>query len=74
VPEIVIKIPKLGRKLERELAKRIEFLSKVEIARFLLLERWNKIFSKSKLTERDCIKLGREIKKKMWKRYEAEGW
>jgi hypothetical protein len=74
MPEIVVKIPKLGRRLERELAKRIEVLSRVEIVRFLLLERWNKILSKSKLTEKECIKLGRKIKKKMWKRYEAEGW
>jgi hypothetical protein len=74
MPEIVVKIPKLERKLEKELAKRIEALSRVEIVRFLLLERWNKMLSKSKLSERECIKLGREIKKKMWKRYEVEGW
>jgi hypothetical protein len=73
MPEIIVKIPKLERKLEKELAKRIEALSRVEIVRFLLLERWNKMLSKSKLTERECIKLGRELKKGRFEKLRKAG-
>jgi hypothetical protein len=73
MPEIVVKIPKLERKLEKELAKRIEALSRVEIVRFLLLERWNKMLSKSKLTERECIKLGRELKRGRFEKLRKAG-
>jgi hypothetical protein len=73
MPEIVVKIPKLERKLEKELAKRIEALSRIEIVRFLLLERWNKMLSKSKLTERECIKLGRELKRGRFEKLRKAG-
>ena len=73
MPEIVVKIPKLERKLEKELAKRIEALSRIEIVRFLLLERWNKMLSKSKLSEKECIKLGRELKRGRFEKLRKAG-
>jgi len=73
MPEIVVKIPKLERKLERELVKRIEVLSRTEVIRLLLLEKWNKVLSKSKLTEKECIKLGRELKKNRFEELKKSG-
>ena len=37
----------------------------------LLLERMNRFFSKSRLTEADIEKYGRQIKKNVWKRHKA---
>ena len=34
-----------------------------------LLERLNKDFEKSELTDEDCIRLGRELKERIWKKY-----
>ena len=34
----------------------------------------NSIASKSKLTEKDAIEIGKKIKKSMWKKYESKGW
>jgi len=63
MPELVIKIPKLGKKLEKELAKGIEIFTRAEIARLLMLKKLDKMLAKSKLTEAECIKLGRLVKK-----------
>ena len=34
-----------------------------------LLEKLDKDFSKSELTDEDCINLGRELREKIWKKY-----
>ncbi len=39
------------------------------ISKLQILERMNKLFSKSVLTERDTIKYGRMINKRIWKRH-----
>jgi hypothetical protein len=61
---------KLSEIVERALRKEIEERKKTE----LLLTALNKILKRSKMTEKDALKLGEEIKDKMRKRYEAEGW
>jgi hypothetical protein len=61
---------KLSEIVERAFSKEIEERKKTE----LLLTALNKILKGSKTTEKDALKLGEEIKEKMWKRYEAEGW
>lgn len=50
-----------------------EFLSK-KVERVLLLKKMDKILDNSKLTESDCLRLGEQLKERMWKRYKKEGW
>ena len=50
-----------------------EFLSK-KVERVLLLKKMDKLLGNSELTENDCLRLGEQIKDKMWKRYKKEGW
>ncbi len=73
MPEIVVKIPELGKKLEKEVARGIERLARAEVARVLLLKKWNKLLRKSKLTEKECIKLGREVKKGRFEKLKRMG-
>ena len=40
----------------------------------ILLSSLNKLLENSKLTDEDCIRLGRKVNKGMWERYKAEGW
>ncbi len=60
--EIVVKIPKMEKELEREIVRGIEISARAEVARALLLKRLNELLSKSRLTEKDAIRLGRELK------------
>jgi len=50
----------------------IKILEKVK--RELLLKELDKHLANSELTDEDCIRLGRELKERMWKRYKKEGW
>jgi len=50
----------IARQAFREKASQIELL--------------DAIAAKSKLTEKDALELGREIKQSLWKRYKAKGW
>lgn len=72
---IVIKIPKLNleKKLKEELKKEIKTFARIEIARLLLLKKWNKILRKSKLTEKDCIKLARLAKRETYEELKKLG-
>lgn len=49
-----------------------EFLSE-KVKRALLLKKLDKLLEKSELTEEDCIRMGREAKKSMHKRFLKEG-
>ena len=71
--EVVVKIPKMESKLEKEVVKGMEILARAEVARVLLLERFNKMLSKSKLTDEECLVLGREVNRTMRKRLEEKG-
>lgn len=48
-----------------------EFLIK-KTERAALLKSLDKMLENSELTEEDCIRLGREIKEKVWKRHKKE--
>lgn len=73
MPEIRVKIPELGGKLEREIIRGIKISARAEIARVLLLKKWDKMLSKSELTEKESIKLGRELKKSRFERLRNMG-
>ena len=71
--EVVVKLPKLESQLEKQVVKGIEVLARAEVARAVMLERLNKMLSKSELTEEECIKLGRKVNRAMRKRLEEKG-
>lgn len=71
--EIVIKVPKLRPQLEKEVARGIEALAKAEVSRAFLLEQLDMMFSKSKLTEKDAIELGRKLKKGRYEKLRKKG-
>ena len=50
-----------------------EFLSE-KVKRALILKKLDESLKDSKLTDEDCLRLGRKIKEGMWKRYKNEGW
>ena len=56
--------------LEKAVRYELEERSKRE----LILQACNKILENSKLTEKDALKLGDEVKEAVWKRHRAEGW
>jgi len=62
--------PKELEKFERD----IKLFVKLRMARDLLLREWNKRFSKSKLSEGECIELGREVNKTSFKVWKEKGW
>ncbi len=39
-----------------------------------LLEKLDKDFEKSELTDEDTLRLGRKLKEEMWKKYKEKGW
>ena len=53
-------------------AARGEVLSDME--RSEALQKLDKMLEKSELTDEDCIRLGRELKERVWKRHKKEGW
>lgn len=71
--EVVVKLPKLKPQLEKQVVEGMGILARAEIARAVMLERLNKILSKSKLTEKECVRLGRKVNRAMRKRLEKKG-
>lgn len=47
---------------------------RLKLARELLLKEWDKRFSKSELTDEECLKLGREVNKASFKHWKEMGW
>ena len=74
--EIVVEIPelKLDRKFFEELERDINATIRLKVARELLLKEWDKRFSKSELTDDECLRLGREINKASFKHWKEMGW
>ena len=50
-----------------------KFLSE-KVKRALLLKKLDKMLEHSELTEEDCIRLGNEVKERVWKKHKEEGW
>jgi len=47
---------------------------RLRLARELLLKEWEKRFSKSELTEAECLELGKEVNKAVLKLWKEKGW
>jgi len=45
-----------------------------DLRRQKALQKLDKMLEKSELTDEDCIRLGRELKERVWKRHKKEGW
>ena len=79
-------MPNITISVSEELKKKIDQLPELnwseitreflveKVQRALLLKKIDKMLENSRLTEKDALKLGENIKKSMWKRYKAEGW
>lgn len=50
-----------------------KFLSE-KVKRALLLKKLDKLLENSKLTEEDCLRLGREVSERVWQKHKEEGW
>lgn len=74
MPELVIKIPERFKVDESELAKGVEEFIKLRLTRDLLLERLEELLKNSRLTEEECIELGREVKKGRFERLKQMGF
>ena len=81
-----LKMPNLTLSIPEELKHNLDSLSEInwsesvrqflaeKVKRALLLNKLDKLLENSKLTEEDCLRLGNEVKERVWKRYKAEGW
>lgn len=80
------KMPNITLSIPEELKKQLNSLPELNISesvrvflsekakRALLLKDLDKMLEKSELTEEDCLKLGNELKERVWKRHKQEGW
>ena len=71
--EIIVKIPEKVELDTSELARGVEEFVKLRMARDLLLERLNELLKKSKLTEKECIELGRMVKEGRFEKLKQMG-
>lgn len=76
MPTITLSVPE---ELKKEMDKS-KFINWSEIAREAIREKvaqlgiLNAIATKSKLTEKDALEIGRKIKKSMHEKYKLKGW
>lgn len=61
--EFSIKVPIVDAEKSAELVKNIRLFARAEVLRLLLLEKWDRMLSKSRFTEEDAVRLGRQAKK-----------
>ena len=76
MPTITLSVPE-ELKHEMDKSKVINWSAVAREAireKILELKILHDIASKSKLTEKDALEIGRKIKKSMWKKYQKEGW
>ncbi|MDI6738281.1 MAG: hypothetical protein QME12_07265 [Nanoarchaeota archaeon] len=68
--EFVEKLKKAAKEpVGKPMSEKLSESSKAKV-----LQKLDKMLEKSELTEEDCIRLGRELKERVWKRYKKEGW
>ncbi|MEM2950878.1 MAG: hypothetical protein QXV52_07270 [Nitrososphaeria archaeon] len=73
--EIIVKIPKeVDKRLLAKLKRDIDAIVRLRVARELLLEEWDKRFAGSKLTEEECLELGRKVNRSTLKMWKEKGW
>lgn len=79
MPNITLSIPEQLKKQLDELpelnvSESVRAFLSDKVRRALILKKLDKMLESSELTEEDCIKLGRELNQKAWKKHKAEGW
>ena len=73
--ELKIKIPeefKLDEKTKLELEKDLESVVRLRLAKNLILKRLDELLKDSKLTEEECLKLGKDVNTAMIKKMERK--
>ena len=59
---------------ETNWSKVIRQLLAERVKRASLLKKLDKLLENSEITEEDCLRLGRELKERVWQRHKEEGW
>ncbi|ADC66573.1 hypothetical protein Ferp_2465 [Ferroglobus placidus DSM 10642] len=73
--EIVIKMPEeIDEKLLAEIQEEIRRIVKLRLARELLLKEWDERFSRSELSDEECLELGKEVNRAALKIWKEKGW
>ena len=71
-------LEKQAEELNLNLSKLIVELTKQELLKRLKrskeLKELDEVLKNSELTEEDCLRLGRELKERIWERHKQEGW
>ena len=79
-------MPNITLSISEELKKQLEELPELNISesvrkflsekvkRALLLKELDKLLEDSEITEEDCLRLGRELKERVWQLHKEEGW
>ncbi|RLI90902.1 MAG: hypothetical protein DRO95_05335 [Candidatus Altiarchaeales archaeon] len=62
--EIVVRIPDGFEFDEKELSKSLEDFIRLKLARDIILVRLDELLHNSRLTEKECLDLGRQLKEK----------
>ena len=79
MPNLTLSIPEELKK-QMELVPEINFSELMrqflaeKVKRALLLKKLDKMLENSRLTDEDCLRLGRELKEKAWEKLKKEGW
>jgi Arc/MetJ-type ribon-helix-helix transcriptional regulator len=79
MPNITLSIPddlkkQLDELPELNISESVRKFLSEKAKRALLLKELDKTLENSKLTDEDCLRLGRELKERVWKRHKQEGW
>ena len=73
--EIIVEVPtELDERVLAGIKREIGMIVRLRLARELLLKEWEKRFSKSELTEAECLELGKEVNKAVLKLWKEKGW
>ena len=72
--EVVIKIPDRFKVDMSDLARGVEEFVKLRLARDLMLERLDELLKHSKLTDEECIELGKTVKKGRFEKLRKMGF
>jgi len=72
--EVVIKIPDRFKVDIPDLVRGVEEFVKLRLARDLMLERLDELLKHSKLTDEECIELGKMVKKGRFEKLKQMGF
>jgi len=70
---IVIKIPKIEEKEKERIKKELEKLARKRIEKIKVLKKLEELAKNSKLTEEECINLGRLVKRGRYEKLKKMG-